>query len=505
MRQDQSRVLIVDDEAFFVEAIDEILTTAGFLTRRAADGASALQQASDPSVGVVVLDVRLPGIDGIQVLARLRESRPELPVIMLSASTDQEVVLEALRLGACDYLAKPLHDEELTLAVGRALSGFETNTDRLRLRRGIDLMVEEMEDLALRVREVPAGARAEAIRTGVVEAAAGVFQTSRVSLMLADAASTLTVVAVRGASIEAEEMSARKPGEGPAGLCFAECALLCVSDVDLDPRCTGSRDDRYATVSFACVPLKRLGEPIGVLCMTHGAEDGLFVEQESLLRLLGLQVSEFLAQDPEVEARLGRFEEVSAHTAHTADRFDLRGAVDGDAELARVVCESVALEVEPERVLRAALKGVAARLSAAPVSLYLRSPEGDGLRLEAEDDGGTCPDRSWLPLDRGLLAGVARSGQLVAVDEPGADPRFDAGVDTPASGQPGAMICVPLRLREESVGVLRVFLGEGREASPRTAEVLGAAFSAALRNVLLYRSLLQSIEEVAEARKHSLS
>ena len=81
--------------------------------------------------------------------------------------------------------------------------------------------------------------------------------------------------------------------------------------------------------------------------------------------------------------------------------------------------------------------------------------------------------------------------------------RFDAGVDTPTSGQPGAMICVPLRLRKEWVGVLRAFLGKGCEASPRTAEVLGAVFSAALRNVLLYRSLLQSIEEVAEARKNA--
>ena len=65
------------------------------------------------------------------------------------------------------------------------------------------------------------------------------------------------------------------------------------------------------------------------------------------------------------------------------------------------------------------------------------------------------------------------------------------------------MICVPIRLREKGVGVLRVFIEEGRPASPRTAEILAAAFSAAVRNVLLYRSLLQSIEEVAEARRLS--
>ena len=121
MADKTNRVLIVDDEIFFLEAIDEILTTAGYDTLRAEDGEGALAKVSDPSIGVVVLDVRLPDLDGIQVLAAIREMRPELAIIMLSASTDQEIVLEALRLGACDYLAKPLHDEELALAVGRAL------------------------------------------------------------------------------------------------------------------------------------------------------------------------------------------------------------------------------------------------------------------------------------------------------------------------------------------------------------------------------------------------
>ena len=103
----RNRVLIVDDEIFFLEAIDEILTEGGFITTRAGDGESALEMVSDPSIGVVVLDVRLPDMDGIQVLACIREMRPELSIIMLSASTDQEIVLEALRLGASDYLAKP--------------------------------------------------------------------------------------------------------------------------------------------------------------------------------------------------------------------------------------------------------------------------------------------------------------------------------------------------------------------------------------------------------------
>ena len=127
------------------------------------------------------------------------------------------------------------------------------------------------------------------------------------------------------------------------------------------------------------------------------------------------------------------------------------------------------------------------------------------LDVEAEVDGGIVGDRETLPTDRGLVGHVVQSGQLVAVEEASSDVRFDADVDTPSDGFARPYLVVPIKLRNKVVGVLRVFLEEGRPASPRTAEVLAAAFSAAVRNVLLYRSLLQSIEEVADARRQARS
>jgi hypothetical protein len=91
----------------------------------------------------------------------------------------------------------------------------------------------------------------------------------------------------------------------------------------------------------------------------------------------------------------------------------------------------------------------------------------------------------------------------VACESPAADPRFDAAVDTPESGERGAFLALPLRFRGRTLGVFRAFTPDPRMASPRTAEVLGAALSAAIRNVLLYRSLVDSIEEVARARRES--
>lgn len=506
-REARSRVLIVDDEVFFLEAIDEILTEGGFDTVRAEDGETALEIAADPAIGVVVLDVRLPDMDGIQVLACIREMRPELSVIMLSASTDQEIVLEALRLGAADYLAKPLHDEELVLAVGRALESYEANASRRRLRERIDRLVEGMERLSQVVRLAAPEERVDVLRQGIVDSASVVLQASRASLMLADAdREWLSVVASRGVDVDPTTMSARKVGEGASGTCFAEGAVLCVPDVEADGRFSGRGAGSYEKQDFACVPLVCLGVPVGVLCLTEGEDaEGLSLEETNVLRLLGMQISEFLAADPEVERLLASAQvaEVEGVALDGVGTLDLLDTVDGDAEIAQAVCEAVAAEVEPERVFGAALRAVASRLRAAPVALHLTDPDGIALVREAQVDGGVTADRARLPLDRGLSGAVLQTGQLVAAPDPLQDLRFDAEVDTAEDGVVRPLLCVPLRLREKIVGTVRVFLDPGAPASPRTAEVLGATFSAAVRNVLLYRSLLQSIEEVAEARKNA--
>lgn len=498
MTEKRGRVLIVDDEVFFREAIGEILADANFETRTASTGKSALEMIESSEIGAVVLDVRMPDLDGIQVLACIREARPELPVIMLSSSTDQEIVLEALRLGANDYLAKPLHDEELVLAVGRALDGFEVVAAKNRIQSRIDRLVEEMERLSQLVRLAPTEDRVLVLRQGVVNASAEVLEASRISLMLVDPdQETLRVVAMRGADLELEAMNPKKVGEGASGIAFAESVLLCVGDASRDERFAGQAAGVYESGAFAVVPLVCLGVPVGVLCASEG-EDGedRFLEETNILRLLGMQISEFLAADPDVEILL---QQASGIDVEGVEPTPVTG-IDGDAELARVVCEAIAAEAEPDRMLQRALSGASQHLRAAPVSVYVLSPDGSRLTCELSVDGGIASDRSKLPARVGFVGQVVQSGQLVAVDAPDADERFSPRVDTAVDGKVRPYLCVPLKLRGKVVGIFRAFLDEGR-VSARTGEVLGAAFSAALRNVLLYRSLRKSIEDVADARR----
>jgi hypothetical protein len=167
--------------------------------------------------------------------------------------------------------------------------------------------------------------------------------------------------------------------------------------------------------------------------------------------------------------------------------------------MAREICDVVAEEADPRRLVDAALRPVARGLPAAPVALYMI--EDGELTLEGQCDGMGSGDRPNLPMNRGLTGTVLQTGHLVATDDPAADARFDRDVDTPSSGTVGPLLCVPIRLRGKVLGVVRAFPSGAARASAATGELLSASLSAAIRSVLLYRSLLESIDEVADARR----
>jgi hypothetical protein len=142
-------------------------------------------------------------------------------------------------------------------------------------------------------------------------------------------------------------------------------------------------------------------------------------------------------------------------------------------------------------------------VSAAPVSLYLLRSNGRELVLESQCERAGQADREKLPIDSGLTGVVLQTGRLVATDAPDQDPRFDPEVDTPEGGEAAPMLVVPVRFRNKTMGVMRVFLEPGVRASARTGEILAAAISAAVRNALLHRGLLDCVDEVAKARREN--
>jgi DNA-binding response OmpR family regulator len=106
-------ILVVEDEPGIADFLERGLRAEGYGVRMAAEGEAGARLALEPEVDLVVLDRMLPGIDGIEVLERVRRSRPHLPVIMLTAKGEVADRVEGLDSGATDYVTKPFAFAEL--------------------------------------------------------------------------------------------------------------------------------------------------------------------------------------------------------------------------------------------------------------------------------------------------------------------------------------------------------------------------------------------------------
>lgn len=118
---DRTYVMLVDDEVPFVDTITRRLGKRGFEILQAYSGPEALEALSkNPKVDVVVLDVKMPGMDGIEALREIKKAYPLVEVIMLTGHATVETAIEGMRLGAFDYLMKPCDIDELVSKVQEA-------------------------------------------------------------------------------------------------------------------------------------------------------------------------------------------------------------------------------------------------------------------------------------------------------------------------------------------------------------------------------------------------
>ncbi len=121
MEKEKPTVLIVDDEESIRSILSRKLEFDGYHCEVAADGREALHKASMKSYDLVLLDINMPGLSGIEVLRRLTADYPDTCVIMITAIADTEIYIEALRLGAYDYVTKPFDLDDVSARVKKAL------------------------------------------------------------------------------------------------------------------------------------------------------------------------------------------------------------------------------------------------------------------------------------------------------------------------------------------------------------------------------------------------
>lgn len=150
------RILVVDDDKDLRFNLSNILKDEGYDVLAVGDGREALKAVQNNSPILVLLDIRLPEMDGMKILEKMKELNHNLAIIMLTAVTDVKDAVKAMRLGAYDYITKPFDNEELILTIKKALSTqyLSREVESLRRRLGERLAIEEVMGESPQIKQV---------------------------------------------------------------------------------------------------------------------------------------------------------------------------------------------------------------------------------------------------------------------------------------------------------------------------------------------------------------
>ena len=142
-----ANILVVDDEKAARKSLADILRLEGYDVSSAEDGPNALEMLEDQDFDLMLLDIRMPGMDGIEVMQKAIEISPDMQIIMLTAHGSMESAIDALRYGAHDYLIKPSSPQEILSSVAGAMAR-HAESQRKRLLLGqMETSLQQLKDV----------------------------------------------------------------------------------------------------------------------------------------------------------------------------------------------------------------------------------------------------------------------------------------------------------------------------------------------------------------------
>jgi two-component system response regulator HydG len=134
----KAKILVADDESSHRQMIEAVLAAEGYEVTQAEDGQAAISAVADRFYDLVIMDVRMPNVDGIQALQKIKQISPDIPVILMTAYASVGSAVEGLKADAYDYLIKPLDIEELKILVAKALRHHQLEQENIYLKERLN-------------------------------------------------------------------------------------------------------------------------------------------------------------------------------------------------------------------------------------------------------------------------------------------------------------------------------------------------------------------------------
>jgi DNA-binding response OmpR family regulator len=310
-------ILLIEEEKILRTMIEDILSREGYQLICVVSGEEAMKKIEARAAEVIILDVVLAGTSCLYLLSHIMRQSPEVPVIVLAGTEGISSAIAALKLGAFDYVRKPVNMEELIHAVKLSLRVYDLGKERRRW----STQLNRLEKSSMQLSDVAKAGMLgrfqltnEQILTQTIDLISQVLDAQIISLMLIDRKTQeMKLSAAKGLSQEIIDKSRKKVGEGIAGWVAKEGKPLLIKDVSQDPIFRESRFyTQYTTKSLMCVPLMIRDQMVGVLNANNKLSGESFTDADLSLFITFSCIVSLVLENMELQEKLvGSIEEIT--------------------------------------------------------------------------------------------------------------------------------------------------------------------------------------------------
>lgn len=253
----QERILIAEDEADLRKICALILKRAGYDPVAVEDGQQAVERARQESFDLLLTDIKMPRLSGLDACRAIRSLNPDLPIVIMTGYGTIESAIDAVRLGVSEFLLKPFRPDDLEAAVGRALAKKRLEQENARLKALIPLF--DLSRILMRAVDL------EAAPKQIVHIAYKELQADSASLMLLGPKGELTIHSSEGLSDQALAVMRQRVSEGYAGLVTKQRGPLILQNGDEEERRAEATYGVKHLTSAVSLPLIHQERVLGVL------------------------------------------------------------------------------------------------------------------------------------------------------------------------------------------------------------------------------------------------
>ncbi len=485
----KEQILIIDDKVEIITFLSDLLEPMGYRLLVAMDGKEGLNKALGEKPDLILLDLNLPGLSGIEVLEALHRRDCRAPVILMTLYGSESVAVRAFRLGIRNYISKPFDINELLVAIEWALEEGRLRRERARLvkeleksNRKLSQQMKELSTLQAIGRSVASLMPKEQLLRRLLDAATYLTGAEAGAIFLLDD---------EGDNLHLEAILGKK------GYHFSPQTRIRDSHAKDVVRMgrplwlprptkhtgmTGYLGSQKHSLFYA--PIKSGGEAIGVLgVVCHRAKEGL---------------------PPEFEKRLVALADYAAIALRNARLYeDLERQTHQLATINRVA-QMIASSLDLKEIMRTVARRVKEILGVESATLVLLDEEGKELTFEIILANGSEELGPFhLDVGTGIVGWVVQQGQPLRANDVSEEPHFYPGIDEAIGSRTRSILCVPLRISDRIIGAMEAInklddrqpegYGNFSERDEKLLTEMAAFVAIAVQNARLHSAMQETI------------